>query len=133
MPGKQVNDTHGHDKGDRVLVRTADILKNSIKDYGVIGRVGGDEFVFLLSGVTPGKMLDRIIEVLCERLQMVVSGDGEDTAVRVPVSASFGYAAFPMDGLNAEALLHKADIRMYATKKKLKGSERMGPYRPNFR
>ncbi len=128
---KLVNDTHGHEKGDQVLRKTAEILQDSVRDHGHVGRVGGDEFVLVLEDVTEAR-LARILEILGKRLEMVVAGK-PDTVVTVRVSASFGAAFFPRDGQDAAALLQKADVLMYRRKKEMKGSARMGPYKPNFR
>ncbi|MCD7897479.1 MAG: GGDEF domain-containing protein [Planctomycetaceae bacterium] len=128
---KLVNDTHGHEKGDKVLKKTAEILQDSVRDHGHVGRVGGDEFVLVLEDVTEAR-LARILEILGKRLEMVVAGK-PDTVVSVRVSASFGAAFYPRDGEDAATLLHKADVLMYRKKKEMKGSARMGPYKPNFR
>ncbi|MCC8166595.1 MAG: GGDEF domain-containing protein [Planctomycetes bacterium] len=113
---KLVNDSHGHEKGDQVLKKTAEILQDSVRDHGHVGRVGGDEFVLVLEDVTETR-LARILEILGKRLEMVVTGS-PDTVVSVRVSASFGAAFYPRDGEDAPALLQKADMLMYRRKKR---------------
>lgn len=130
---KDVNDIHGHETGDEVLRKTASILRDNAKDLGFIGRIGGDEFVLLLEKMEPGKMLDRIIDVLAHKLRLNVKRPGSALGHEVEVSASFGVSSFPRDGSDSTGLLHAADLAMYQTKKRLKGTTIIGPFKSNFR
>jgi diguanylate cyclase (GGDEF) domain len=130
---KDVNDIHGHETGDEVLRKTASILRDNAKELGFIGRIGGDEFVILLEKMKPGKMLDRIIDVLAHKLRMNVKRPGSSPGHAVEVSASFGVSSFPRDGADSTSLLRAADLAMYQTKKRLKGTTIIGPFKSNFR
>ena len=99
---KEINDTHGHAEGNRVLRRVADTLAGSVAHGDEVARVGGDEFAVLTNAT-----LDRATE-LCARLRRVLSAQGYDM--------SFGWAAMPDDGLVPLELFRKADDRLFAAK-----------------
>jgi len=110
---KEINDTYGHRVGDRALREVAQVLRAAIRPYDVCVRYAGDEFVVVLSGCG----LDEVEEKRRE-LQDVVDSTVVDVGggVMVPVSVSIGAAVFPHDGDSAEALIARADNRMYADK-----------------
>lgn len=117
---KQVNDTFGHDAGDRVLVETAVALRDCIADNGMVARVGGDEFIVLLPGYREGGELDRLLECIGRRLTRTVHDDSAEMPGGVAIGASVGQAVFPADGTELSVLLHCADVRMFDAKKKSK-------------
>ena len=105
---KLVNDKYGHEKGDLVLKQIAHKLRNALRSYDVVGRLGGDEFIVVI----PWQGCDGI-EVVIERLL-------KETLVKfkdVTVSISIGYACYPEDGEDIETLLKVADKRMYEYKR----------------
>ena len=105
---KAINDTHGHEVGDRVLVHVCRLLRESVRKGDQVGRWGGEEFVVLL----PNTLL-REAQELAERLQGVLNANALEG--RYPVSASFGVAtALPED--TADSLVSRADHAMYASK-----------------
>lgn len=110
---KMVNDTYGHQCGDEVIRYVATLLnKGAIKNDGIAGRYGGEEFVV----VFPGKGLDETYEIIKEiheqiRSKEVVFGDK-----RVPVRASAGVASYPTTCSNPSDLLTRADWAMYHSK-----------------
>jgi diguanylate cyclase (GGDEF)-like protein len=111
---KTVNDTWGHQKGDKVLQVVASILKENSRESDIVGRYGGEEFVVLC----PRTHLDNAVEV-AERLRKSI----EEASYGIPrrVTATFGVAeAAPEDieGLNLDAILFKADKALYAGKKR---------------
>ena len=111
---KVVNDTWGHQKGDKVLQIVASILKEKSRESDIVGRYGGEEFVILC----PRTRLNNAVEV-AERLRRAV----EEASYGVPkkITATFGVAeAAPEDinGLNLDAILFKADKALYAGKKR---------------
>lgn len=106
---KQVNDTRGHQVGDRVLVEVADALLGSIRDYDGAARLGGDEFVLVL----PGCGSDEAVTV-AERVRSAI-GRGATT---VPdVTATVGVAVYGVHGTEAEGLVEAADLALYAGKR----------------
>ncbi|MGM0536767.1 MAG: diguanylate cyclase domain-containing protein [Pseudomonadota bacterium] len=111
---KAVNDTHGHEMGDRLLVELARCMRASLRESDTLGRLGGDEFVAVL--VDPGEP-DECERVL-ERLLAVAATPLVIDEVRLEVSASMGVAFYPAgDELDADQLLRQADQAMYQAKR----------------
>lgn len=108
---KPINDTHGHAEGDRALIAFSDLLKECFRDSDVFARVGGDEFIALLTHTAPGEA-DRAIE----RLQQAVS-DYNGVAKRgYELSFSVGCAHFTGKE-TLESLMEIADQAMYENKR----------------
>ncbi len=112
---KAVNDSQGHEAGDRVLVESASIIKRCVGPENTVARVGGDEFIVLLRNVGPGEQLDEIVRMLMERVNIPVYVKGKSDIIRV--TTSVGTAVWPRDGRDAQSLLHHADQRMYEMKR----------------
>jgi diguanylate cyclase (GGDEF)-like protein len=109
---KPINDTHGHQAGDRVLVEVASCLRLAVRATDTIVRLGGDEFVVLLSDVTDadiGAVQHKIIEIV--GAPMAVNG------MQLKVEVSVGAAVFPADGRSLSELLVHADAAMYRNKR----------------
>ncbi len=109
---KPINDTYGHDVGDRVLKETANRLRNEIRSSDTAARIGGDEFVVLLSAkIKPDDMaalLDRMLTAL--RSPIVVGRSS------LTIDMSIGVANYPEDATSVQELLNVADARMYEDK-----------------
>ena len=115
---KDVNDTHGHLAGDRLLVGAASRLVGCLRPADVVGRLGGDEFLGVLV-VRPGAGVD--LDAVCAR---VVAALGEPFAVDgtvVRVSASIGVASAPAGRFETDELLRRADDALYAAKRAGRG------------
>lgn len=110
---KQINDTFGHDYGDRVLIDVAEILNNRFRSGDIVGRLGGDEFIVLLRDMKSGIYADKLAAELCKAICKTYSDD----KTQVTVSASVGIAMAPTDGNTFEELYKKADIAQYKIKK----------------
>jgi diguanylate cyclase (GGDEF)-like protein/PAS domain S-box-containing protein len=110
---KEINDTAGHAAGDRILKRTAQLLKQALRNSDTVARLGGDEFVVLLSQTRDREDVDLVIKHLCSVLHNDISL-GE---TKVPLTASIGLATYPSDGTTSDALLSCADHAMYEAKK----------------
>ncbi|MCW2525061.1 MAG: hypothetical protein JWO63_3396 [Frankiales bacterium] len=109
---KNVNDTLGHEAGDRLLVMAAHRLQSTLRDADTIGRMGGDEFVVLIDGasmeVAPELVAERLLEVMRQPFEL----DG--AAVPMLVPTSIGIAMGDRD--SAGELLRDADVALYAAK-----------------
>jgi diguanylate cyclase (GGDEF)-like protein/PAS domain S-box-containing protein len=112
---KQVNDTLGHDAGDRMLQAVAQRLSASVRDSDIVARIGGDEFVALLRGVgAPTQAMaaaTKVRAVACTPCALGARGEHS-----VPVSLSIGIALYPLHGTEADALFRLADAAMYRAK-----------------
>jgi len=114
---KAINDVHGHDAGDEVLVEVARRLKSSLRGNDTAARMGGDEFVILLSLLEDHEwrsVAERLLSVIAEPIAL---SDGS----RVAVAGSMGVAVSPDDGMDASDLLVKADQAMLRAKRRGKG------------
>jgi diguanylate cyclase (GGDEF)-like protein len=107
---KNINDTFGHDAGDRALEAISYLLKKNIRDVDAIARYGGEEFVILV----PDADKDAAFG-LAERLREEVAKVKLDNMS--PITVSLGIATFPTDGTDVEDLIRKADAAMYAAKR----------------
>lgn len=110
---KPINDTHGHDAGDSVLVAVATLLRQNLRRSDIIGRYGGEEFVI----VFPETTVDEATAV-AEKLRLLVSkqrfpvGEGEEISVTVSIGLAGGHG----QPLRVDDLLRDADAAMYAAK-----------------
>ena len=119
---KSVNDTHGHDAGDRLLAEVAGRLRTALRESDTVARLGGDEFVVLLPDSGPESAV-QVARKLIAALQLPVCIDGAQLAA----SPSIGVAlAAPGDTVQA-ALLRRADSAMYQAKLAGKGTWRLAP------
>jgi diguanylate cyclase (GGDEF)-like protein len=110
---KRVNDLYGHQVGDEVLRRFADLMRESVREFDLAVRHGGEEFAVLLPG-TDLEGGERLAERLAESLRgTVFASHGEE---RFSVTSSFGVSAFP-GAKSAEQLMLAADRALYRAKK----------------
>ncbi|MEJ5269273.1 MAG: EAL domain-containing protein [Hydrogenophilus sp.] len=113
---KTLNDTHGHEAGDRFLIEMAARLKTSLRRSDLAARLGGDEFAVLLDGVGEEEAI-RVAQTLLSHLSEPVALG----AVSWHASASIGVACFPEHGSDPQALLRAADLAMYWAKETGRG------------
>ncbi len=109
---KQVNDRFGHMEGNKVLRLIANGLREQCGHTDFVARMGGDEFVILVSGGT-----DEELDAKIDRVRVVARKAGDTTPEPSPLSMSVGVAVYPEDGKDAEDLLAEADRRMYKSKR----------------
>ncbi len=114
---KEINDTYGHDAGDRALQTIADRLKKNARANDTICRHGGDEFLYLLLETRDENAVRLIAEKIIEAIQMPCEVSAGDHALRLCVTASIGISLFPKNGTTAEALMASADAAMYTAKR----------------
>ncbi len=110
---KAVNDLHGHEAGDRLLVALADRLQQSLRDGDTLARLGGDEFVVVLPDLADASasqpLVERLLRVAAQALAV-----GE---LSLNVSASIGVTHFPQaEDVDADQLMRQADQAMYEAK-----------------
>ncbi|OCX22445.1 diguanylate cyclase [Stutzerimonas xanthomarina] len=110
---KIVNDSYGHELGDRVLWIVAQRIKASIRENDTLARVGGDEFVAGLVGLQQPRDCQPVLERMLNAASAPIVVDG----ITVQVSASIGVAFFPEHGQRIETLINKADQAMYSSKR----------------
>lgn len=110
---KEVNDTYGHDIGDKMLVTVAKRLLNSVREDDVVARIGGDEFVLIAKDI---KSIE-IVEQLAHKLQRKIRQPLEIDTHIFNATLSIGIAIYPQHGTTRQELLKKADIAMYEVKK----------------
>ena len=110
---KAVNDTHGHEVGDRLLVEIARRMRAALRDVDTVARLGGDEFAAIFTDLAAASASEPLIERLLGAIAAPVVIDG----LGLQVSGSIGVSYFPQQGdLEAEQLLRQADHAMYAAK-----------------
>ena len=109
---KHVNDQFGHEAGDRLLTQVAANFKKIVRQTDSVARIGGDEFIVLITDIDRETTLITKIESLLREASSGLEFEGH----RVAVSASIGVALYPEHGDDAETLLHHADQAMYQAK-----------------
>ncbi len=114
---KPVNDSYGHEIGDRLLVEMARRMVQTLRSGDTVARLGGDEFAFLLQGLNDLKecktTLNRLLSTLAQPIQL----DG----LEITLSASIGISLYPDDNEDPDTLLRNADQAMYAAKQAGRG------------
>ena len=110
---KPVNDIHGHEVGDALLVEIARRFRRTIRGGDTVARLGGDEFVLLLTGLEDiahcKQALERILHVVAEPCPV-------REGLALMLSASIGVTLYPNDGADVDTLLRHADQAMYLAK-----------------
>jgi diguanylate cyclase (GGDEF)-like protein len=110
---KQVNDTHGHLVGSRLLAEVGNLMKRSLGTVNSSFRYGGDEFVALLPGLGKQAAIDATMRLWEDlREARFLTGQGLNLAL----AGSFGLATYPEDGNSIQAIIRAADTMMYAAK-----------------
>ncbi len=110
---KQLNDTLGHQMGDRALQEVADILRMHFREYDIICRLAGDEFVVLIKNL-PYDVIRKNTGILLRKLHLQYQRGQQ----MVEISASAGVAVWPLHGTNFRELYEKADKALYDAKEK---------------
>jgi diguanylate cyclase (GGDEF)-like protein len=115
---KRVNDTFGHQIGDRLLQMTASRFRDCLRKGDSVARLGGDEFVLVLPALTGDYDVVKAAQKVLAALQQTFVVQGHD----LHVTGSIGISFYPTDGTDAETLLHAADTAMYHAKAKGRGN-----------
>ena len=123
---KLVNDNLGHSAGDTVLRIVAQRLREVVRDTDTVGRVGGDEFVVVLTEQTDEAGMALVIQ----RVSAALSQPMEVAGLSHTLTPSIGWCRYPDAGTDAETLLMRADVAMYQAKRS--GRNRAVAYRAEF-
>ena len=123
---KNVNDTYGHIFGDKVLTRVGRKLKEIVGEDGVVGRIGGDEFMIVFHNIDDEQLLRGMLRAIRTQIKWEFAGDFDDFMV----TASLGAAVYPSNGKSYDELFKKADFCLYVAKEK--GRDRYVFYRSDI-
>ena len=107
---KDVNDTLGHDMGDKVLQNVASDLRNALREGDILGRMGGDEFAFCFVNLSDGKVLTSLLE----RIRTTLN---HDIGQGIHQSVSMGAAPFSGDATDFTEVYKMADAALYRAKR----------------
>jgi diguanylate cyclase (GGDEF)-like protein/putative nucleotidyltransferase with HDIG domain len=110
---KLTNDTYGHKTGDLLLIEIAKIMKDEIKDNGMVFRYGGEEFAIILWDYTSE---EAFVEAEIIRNKVSKSSKLQQYIDYFPITISIGISSYPNHALDAASLIQKADIAMYYSK-----------------
>ncbi len=110
---KQINDTYGHEAGDRCLEEVARRLTGRVRAVDTVARTGGEEFTLLLHRINESEDAARVAAGILQALAAPYRLHGID----IELTASIGIATYPEDGSDAAVLWRNADIAMYRAKK----------------
>ncbi|MDY6941787.1 MAG: PAS domain S-box protein [Pseudomonadota bacterium] len=111
---KTINDSLGHDVGDRLLMSVGQRLKSCLRQSDTVARQGGDEFIILLPDI---RNLDRVVSI-AEHLLEVIGQPYEVRGLQLNITPSIGVALYPRDGRDGPTLIKNADTAMYAAKER---------------
>ena len=111
---KSVNDQFGHEAGDKLLIEVAHRMQAAVRANDTVGRMGGDEFVLLLSNLEQDEDYHIVLQRVIDSINLPIFLDDVN---QVSVSASIGITLFPTDKNDADTLLRRADQAMYQAKK----------------
>jgi diguanylate cyclase (GGDEF)-like protein len=109
---KEINDTLGHQSGDRVLEEVAQRLRFALRESDTVARLGGDEFALLARSAGEPQAATAVAERLHDALSRPFTIEG----LLLEVEASIGVTLHPADGDDAETLIRRADVAMYVSK-----------------
>ncbi|MFC3123807.1 GGDEF domain-containing protein [Pseudoroseomonas globiformis] len=107
---KKVNDVYGHRTGDAVLREVSRIMDTSLADIGMLGRIGGEEFALISSGVPPGQVMERLAELRHRIAERPLMAAGQAVAVTISAGMAVGH------GKTLDELYSEADRALYAAK-----------------
>jgi diguanylate cyclase (GGDEF)-like protein len=111
---KEVNDTLGHNIGDRVLCEVAQRFQQALGDRGFIARIGGDEFTVVVDRPHSTESVVTTCQALVDSLRAPIDVAG----ISIEVGVSIGIARFPQDASESQTLLRHADVAMYVAKRR---------------
>jgi diguanylate cyclase (GGDEF)-like protein/PAS domain S-box-containing protein len=123
---KDLNDSLGHEVGDRILKVVGERLGGCVREGDSLARMGGDEFVIILSGIEDGESARMVAERVVDVMGRPMEVEGQDYFI----TASIGITLYPNDGTDRQVLLKNADLAMYKAKEL--GRNRYGFFTADF-
>lgn len=118
---KPVNDEFGHAVGDELLTRVATVLQEVVRDTDTVARIGGDEFVLLLTPLSNWEQATNVSNRVIEQLTTIRDVNDHE----VNIGASIGISIFPDHGANLDQLMRNSDMAMYCSKRAGRGKVSM--------
>lgn len=118
---KSINDTYGHDVGDKVLVSVADRLRSFVRASDFVARHGGDEFTLMVTGIKEEADIQKAADRLLSAFARPFSIDGLSLDIRI----SIGVASYPRSGSDYDQLLKRADEALFTVKREGKNAIRI--------
>lgn len=109
---KKINDTYGHEAGDKAIVAEVEILKKVFRTHDVIARLGGDEFVVVACGLSEKTFNEKVRQ----RLEVITKKYNDENSNPFSISISLGYAEFDRANHDLDLLMKEADRRLYEEK-----------------
>jgi diguanylate cyclase (GGDEF)-like protein/PAS domain S-box-containing protein len=109
---KEVNDTHGHDVGDELLIKVASQLKQALREGDTLSRFGGDEFVAVIDDLSDPAESDLVLSRMLESVSVTLKLKKK----LLKITASIGVTFYPLDNASPDQLLRHADQAMYLAK-----------------
>ncbi len=107
---KRINDTFGHDMGDKILVESAKIMRNNLRNYDILARFGGEEFVIFISNVNEINVM-----YVAEKLRKGFK-EGLNDRLDKPVTMSLGVSTWVSGDVDIDKLIQQADKALYVSK-----------------
>lgn len=110
---KKINDNFGHDEGDKILIKTAEVLKKSVRESDIVSRIGGDEFIIVMENIISSQRVLQKAELLSQKLH-------QELRAYDPLSLptiSIGISLFPENGEVEQLLIKNADTALYEAKR----------------
>lgn len=111
---KDINDSYGHEMGDLALIEVAKRARSYLRSTDQIARLGGDEFTIIMPNLSNAKEIETVAKRMNDSFKLPVEVEGN----LLHFSCSIGISLFPSDGKDADDLLKRADIALYAAKEK---------------
>ncbi len=109
---KEVNDLHGHNLGDELLVAVSQRMKDALREGDTLARIGGDEFIAVMIDLEKPEDSEPVLERLLKSAAYPITVND----IEMQVSASIGVAFYPQNGVTADQLMRRSDQAMYGAK-----------------
>jgi diguanylate cyclase (GGDEF)-like protein len=121
---KAINDTYGHDAGDKVLCIVSERMQLALRPEDFLARFAGDEFLVMIDGVDQREDAERVRKMLEDKLSEPVVLDVDGSPAQALTGAAIGLAIYPQDGRDVDTLLSLADSTMYERKRGVRSQNR---------